>query len=259
LTEDDFHIVPEDMAHESDRVFEFAGRGWGVRAASGTATEEPGANYWGDDLENVWIETVDGHEELHLRIVNRANRWYCCEVFTLEPTVHGSHTFYLVGRVDELDPLVVAGLFLYKNDCDEIDIEFSRWGLGPYSDNLQYAIQPAGAEGNLHRSLMDLSGDYTTHCIDWQPDLVRFRSIHGHFPEPPNTCYCIPNPVPGFCLSDTERCGWEYVGEDIPAEEKGLRVHINLWLLDAEGDNAPLNGRETEIVIWAVELPLLTD
>jgi hypothetical protein len=259
VSEGDFHIVPEDRAHESDRIFEFGGRTWGVRAASGAETEEPGSNHWGDDYDNVWIEVADGREELHLKIVKKGDIWFCTEVFTLEPTVHGPHRFYVAARVDELDPLVVAAVFLYRNDCSEIDIEFSRWGLGPSSDNFQYVVQPAEAMGNAHSSFMELSGEYTTHCIDWGENLVRFESIHGHFPRPPNTCYCIPNPFPGFCLPNTEECGWEYRGEDIPRLKKDLRVHINLWLLDTEGENAPLDGEEAEMIIRAVELPLSTD
>jgi hypothetical protein len=255
LTSGEFHIVPRDMAHEARRTFEFAGQTWGVRAASGNATEDPGGNYWADDYENAWVEDGDGQEELHLKITNEGDRWHCAEVFTLEPTGYGTHRFYLVSRVDLLDPFVVAALFLYKNDCNEVDIEFSTWGLGSGSDNLQYAVQPGKPEGNINSTFMELTGSYTTHCIDWQPDAIRFMSIHGHLPEPPNTCYCIPNPANGFCLSDTDQCGWIYRGPDIPAGEKGLRVHINLWLLDAEGDNAPLNGREAEIVIRHVELP----
>lgn len=255
LISGEFHIVPRDMAHEARRTFEFAGHTWGVRAGSGSATEDPGGNYWADGSENVWLENMDGQDELHLKITNEGDRWRCAEVFTLEPTGYGMHRFYLVGRVDLLDPLVVAALFLYKDDCNEVDIEFSSWGLGPGRDNLQYAVQPAKAEGNISSSFMELTGSYTTHCIDWQPDAIRFISTHGHLPEPPNTCYCIPNPANGFCISDTEQCGWVYRGPDIPAVEKGVRVHISLWLLDAEGDNAPLNGREAEIVIRHVELP----
>jgi len=255
LTEGDFHVVPEDMAHEADRTFEFGGRRWGVRAESAGFTQDPGNNHWGDGYDNVWLETVDGSEELHLKIVNRDGRWYCSEVFVLEPTGYGPYRFYLVTCVDALDPLVVAGLFLYRNDCNEVDIEFSTWGRGPSSDNLQYAVQPAEVYGNVQSSSMELSGAYTTHCIDWQPAAVRFNSIHGHFTEPPNTCYCIPNPVSGFCLPDVDRCGWEYRGADVPPLERGLRVHMNLWLLDTDGENAPLDGREVEIAIRAVEIP----
>lgn len=250
-----FHIVPEDQAHRADRTFSFAGLLWGVRPGSGSTTEDPGNNYWSDSYENVWVETYDDLEELHLKLTRRDDKWYCCEVFTLDPTAYGIHRFYTIGRVDLLDPMVVVGFFLYKNDCSEVDIEFSTWGRGAGYNNLQYAVQPADAGGNVSSSLIELNGAHTTHCIDWQPKKILFTSIHGHYPKPLNTCYCIPNPSPGFCLANTSSCGWEYRGVDIPSIEKDLRVHLNIWLLDGEGDNAPLDGEEVEIAIRAIDLP----
>ncbi len=250
-----FHLTDELPLFEPDRVIEFSGILWGVRGDAHQTPEEPGANYWSDSSENIWVEKHGDYEELHLKITNRRGRWYCCEVYTLEPTEYGVHRFYLSGRLDELDPLVVAGFFLYKDDCNEMDIEFSRWGYGVGSDNLLYAVQPSAIAGNTSSSLMQLEGLNTTHYLDWQPGKARFLSSHGHYRKPPNTCFCIPNPLESFCLSFTDLCGWEYTGEDVPCVEKNLRIHMNLWLLDQEGDNAPLNGEEVEIVVLAVERP----
>jgi len=57
--------------------------------------------------------------------------WYCSEVTLNEEYGYGIYSWEIEGDVHSLgnsDPFVVLGLFLYKDDSHELDIEFARWG-----------------------------------------------------------------------------------------------------------------------------------
>ncbi|MCK4321321.1 T9SS type A sorting domain-containing protein [candidate division WOR-3 bacterium] len=213
------------------RTIDFAGREWVVKTGYGG----PGPNYWSDSEGNVWI---DGNGWLHLKIRYASGIWYCSEVYTTEFTQYGIHRFYTIDRLDSLDRNVVFAPFLYSNDTTEVDIEFSEWGMIIPWFNAQYVVQPGYHSGNVERFWIELNGDYTTHYMNWQSDSIRFKSIHGHYEEPPN---------PGFLIH-----GWLYTGDDIPFLEENLRVHINLWLYQG---NPPSNGQEVEVVIKNADLP----
>jgi len=213
------------------RTIDFAGRQWSVKTGYGG----PGPSYWSDSVESVWI---DGEGWLHLKIRYASGIWYCSEVYTAELTQYGIHRFYIIDRLDSLDKNVVFAPFLYSNDTTEVDIEFSEWGMIIPWFNAQYVVQPDYHSGNVERFWIILSGDYTTHYMNWQPDSIRFKSIHGHYAEPP---------TPDFLIHK-----WLYTGNDIPLREESLRVHINLWLY--QGD-PPSNGQEVEVVIKDADLP----
>lgn len=213
------------------RTISFANTQWFVKSGYGG----PGANYWSDSEENVW---VDANGWLHLKIRYVNGIWYCSEVYTTGFTQYGMHRFYVIARLDSLDRDVVFALFIYTNDTTEIDIEFSEWGQIIPSYNAQYVIQPGWHSGNLEHFWILLNGDYTTHYFYWQADSIRFKSIHGHYQEPPN---------PGFLIHE-----WLYTGDDIPLQSESLRIHINLWLYQG---NPPSNGQEVEVVVKDADLP----
>jgi hypothetical protein len=55
----------------------------------------------------------------------------CSEVTLAEPLGFGRYEWDVVGDVSSLggaDPNVVLGMFLYRNDTLELDIELARWG-----------------------------------------------------------------------------------------------------------------------------------
>ncbi|MBC8486741.1 MAG: T9SS type A sorting domain-containing protein, partial [Bacteroidetes bacterium] len=139
---------------------------------------------------------------------------------------------------DSLNKNVVFAPFLYKDDTTEIDIEFAKWGLDNPGFNAQYVVQPWYHPGNLERFLIQLNGTYTTHYMDWHSSWIEFKSIHGHYEQPPNPDYLIYE--------------WLYTGNDVPQEEESLRVHINLWLYQG---NSPSNGEEVEVIIKDADLP----
>ena len=159
-----------EQIEEDERRIEFAGRTWIVKSGG---PRGPGNNLWSDSEESVSV--VGG--QLHLKLRKIEGNWHSVEVYTEECTTYGKHRFFVVGRLDELDRNVVAGLFLYANDEEEIDIEFSKWGIWNSPTNGQYVVQPYDVPGNRHPFGFALNGTHSSHTIDWQPESIRFKSI----------------------------------------------------------------------------------
>jgi hypothetical protein len=221
---------------DDSRIITFAGHEWIVKTGSNRG---PGPNTWSDNEESVWVDQLG---RLHLRIREENGIWYSAEVYTKICTTYGLHRFDIIGRLDKLDPHVVFAPFLYKDDETEIDIEFTRWGQPYHLDNVdngQYVVQPWHHSGNLIRFPLTLSGDASTHIIDWQSDIIRFKSVQGHD-------MALSTPMD---LINT----WDYAGANIPYEAEELRVHINLWLYEGK---PPLNNQEVEVIVKAVALPV---
>jgi len=228
LCENALDHVTVDRGPE-ERTLEFSGFTWRVKASE--IPVGPGPNLFSNDEDDVW---VDGRGRLHLRIARRGDAWYCTEVITERPLGHGTYTFTLASRVDELDPNAVLGLFTWDDDAPEfnyreIDIEFSSWGAEG-GDNSQYVVQPWQNPDNIHRFETRLRGEHSTHAFTWGSDRVLFSSFHDREAslDPANRI---------------ER--WEYVGADNPPAGDG-NARINLWLF--RGD-PPVDGRDIEVVV----------
>lgn len=204
------------------RTIEFSGRTWRVK---GPGYYGPGPNLFCDDADCVW---VDGEGKLHVTVTQSGGAWYSTEVVPEEALGYGDYIFTTEGRLDELDPNVVLGIFLWQygpcwdysylwwNPYNEIDIEFSRWG-DPGNDLGQFVAQPYDYPGNIHRFDASFSeGETTTHAFRWLSDRVEYRSWRGgpYDEEPAN-------------MIDQ----WTYTGPHIPRPEQP-RVHINLWRIN---------------------------
>ena len=161
------------------KTIRFAGYEWIVK--SGT-NQGPGPNNWSDS--NVWVDQVG---RLHLKLTKQGDRWYCAEVASKDRLGFGRYQFWIVGRVDRLDPNVVLGLFNYPtpdvgpDSTNEIDIEFAKWGKreAPVGN---YTVWPA-REGLRHanqRFSVKLKSGYTTHRFMWNSTSVTFQSLNGH-------------------------------------------------------------------------------
>ncbi|MHC4100882.1 MAG: hypothetical protein ACYS15_13270 [Planctomycetota bacterium] len=219
-----------------DTTLVFAGRAWRVK---GPGFFGPGPNHFSDSGANAW---VDGDGKLHLRITHVDGVWYAAEVAAEEPLGYGEYRFRVEADLDDLDPNVVFGLFIWEyqpcwradnwwNANNELDIEFSRWTEAD-DPPAQFVFQPSTREGNRHRFWLTTDGPEspTTHTFDWRPDAVSCRSWRGHADEPD----------PGDLFTE-----WPYAGPDIPRPE-APRVHLNLWLF---GGDAPGDGQEVEVVV----------
>lgn len=217
---------------DDNRTIEFSDQEWFVKSDDWAG---PGPNHWSDSEQNVW---VDERGQLHLRIRNEGTKWHCSEIYTKKPTAYGVHRFYIIGLLDQLDPNVVFASFLYKDDATEIDIEFTKWGDPNAPYNAQYVVQPWSNSGNMTRFPMVLNGDHTTHVLNWQPNIIQFQSIYGHYLEAPSQKHIIQH--------------WTCRGNDIPDQARNLHVHINFWL---QAGLSPLDGQSAEIIIKDVDLP----
>ncbi|UZJ79584.1 glycoside hydrolase family 16 protein [Fictibacillus sp. KU28468] len=222
--------VPVHSAKQD--ILRFSGYDWIIKE-SGDRTIGPGPNYWSRD--NAW---VDKNGKLHLIITKRNGIWYCPQVVNTKALGYGTYRFYVEGRIDQIDPNAVIGLYTYDsksidakaNNYREIDIEFSDWG-NPQPARAQYTIQPSAIKGNSYLKPFSLKGGNTTHSFTWEPKLITFSSIHGHYKTPPSNKYVISS--------------WTYKGANVPNPSQE-RASINYWLFRG---NAPQNKKETEIVI----------
>lgn len=215
-----------DTIINGQRVILFSGYQWVVDSST-DKKKGPGPNYFSDSNENVWLDK-DG--KLHLRITQRNGIWYCAKVTMLKSYSYGRYVFKVDSRVDNFDKNVVGGLFTYKNDLEEIDIEFSKWSVDGNMDS-QFAIQPSNRSENKRRFFLNLTGEKSTHWFNWQHDRIEFASYRGHSPELPAVNNIIQQ--------------WIYTGADIPPDTDE-RAKINLWLFRG---TPPSDLKETEMII----------
>jgi hypothetical protein len=201
---------------------EFSGRSWRVKGPIWTG---PGWNYFSDSPSAVW---VDAEDRLHITVSEHDGTWHCSEVVPVESLGYGDYIFTTVGRIDQLDPNVVLGIFLWEYaSCwdaaytwwgayNEIDIEYSYWG-NPASDLGQFVAQPWDWAGNLEKFDYTFSeGELVSHAFRWLHDRVEFRVWQGgaHDESAANMIK-----------------EWTYYGPHIPRPEQP-RVHLNLWRID---------------------------
>jgi hypothetical protein len=219
-----YAAFPTD-ADDTRRTIEFAGRQWYVKAGIGLG---PGNNNWSDDSESVW---VDDAGQLHLRIRNIDGMWYSAQVIAVDDTGYGMYRFFVETPLNDLDEHVVVGLFLYRDDNHELDIEISHQGQVE-DDNALFAVQPYFLEGHRESFTLDWDGP-TIHEIEWQAENVRFATLQDDESAQP-------------VIHE-----WLYEGDGIPRERHRLRIQINLWLTEP----APANEEEVEIVISGVDAP----
>jgi hypothetical protein len=229
----------------------FAGQQWTVRSWAGG----PGGstNQWSDSPQSVWVDS-SGH--LHLKLRQEEGIWKSVQVNTINYATYGKHRFYVEARLDQVDVNVVVGLFLYKNDATELDIEFTVWNsLFSYCQNGSYAIQPSSSglfgpcddtESYEHFKI-NQSGTYSTHYIDWQQNYVTFLSMHGHYAELPSQDFLV-----------HERTFTRSENGNIPYEYEGMRVYINIWVKDVE-PREPSDGNEYEIIVHDADISLSTE
>lgn len=229
----DAAVACDRMLRPGQRKISWSGMDWLVK--TGDLPVGPGPNYFSTSAENVW---VDDQGRLHLRMTNRDGRWNCAEIYSEHKLGYGTYRVYLDGRVDDLDPNIVLGLFTWSDHtCEyahrEIDIEFSRWGVAN-DPNAQFVIQPWYTPGNRERFVMP-GVSKSTHVFTWQPDQVRFGSFEEHCSDP-TSCTVVHS----WTYSKTS-------GIPLSGDE---RVHLNLWLREGL---APTNGQEREVVISRFE------
>lgn len=225
------HPEVTDSMVNGKRILYFSGHYWEV----GTSAEKargPGPNYFSDSRENVWLDDMD---RLHLRITQREGKWYCAGVTLLETIGRGRYVFFVDSRIDLLDQNVVGGLFSYQSDTEEIDIEFSRWGVES-ARNGHFSVQPSTISGNTQSFDIKLSASQTTHWFNWKSNRIDFASFTGHATVLPSASKILHR--------------WSYRGANIP-KPSGEKLKINLWLFLGR---APSDLREAEMIVSGVSI-----
>ncbi len=220
----------ESQIINSTRIIKFSGYDWVVRTSEDNK-QGPGPNYFSNSEENVWI---DDEGRLHLKIVKKEGRWNCAGVSMRRSLGFNKYVFYVGSRVDSLDQNVVAGLFTYMNDEEEIDIEFSKWSKADNEDS-QFAVQPSHNPGNKTRFNLDLDSEFSTHFFDWKKTQIEFASYRGQTLKPDAK----------DIISE-----WTYSGKDIPPDSDE-QLKINLWLFRGR---PPTDGKEAEMIVNRVEI-----
>lgn len=158
------------------RTIQFAGLNWTVKSGYGG----PGPNYWSDSTDSVW---VDGEGKLHLKIRQIGATWYCSEVIAQQSFGYARYTAKLSSNPELYEPNAVVGLFTYKNDTEEIDIEFTKWGSSSDPTTGQFAVQPSVPNTSSRvRFETGLAGTNppSTHHFTWTPDDIYWQSYNGH-------------------------------------------------------------------------------
>jgi hypothetical protein len=216
----------------SDHVISFSGYDWAVKKSTGVVG--PGPNYFSDSSSDVYTDSSG----LHLSIAHRGGNWYSSEVILQEYFGYGTYVFTTRGRVDLLDPNIVAGFFTWSSGAPapnrEIDFEYSRWGNSLDLTNGQFVVQPYDTPGNLQRYTVSLSAaqQELTHVLEWTTGTVTWKVYNGDI---------SPASPPAGSLAGN----WSYSGAGVPTP--GLEnFRINFWLF---GGQPPVSGVEDSIVV----------
>jgi hypothetical protein len=200
--------------YPSNGVLKWKGNYWYLTSGK----SDPGDNYWNNT--GAWI---DNQNRLHLTIVQDKGIWKCTELSSQKDYLYGTFTWTVASPVYTFDKNCVMGLFVYKDDNHELDIETTKWS-NAYGNNLWYTVQPSKIEGNTHGYLVpsSIKGTNTIYRIEWKPKYVRFTSMQAN----------------GEIIAD-----YNYTNSNkIPQNPE--RVIMNLWLMDP-----PSNGKNIELII----------
>lgn len=200
------------------RRINWSGFIWNVRSGSGG----PGPNKWSDSTRNIW---VDSSNRLHLKIIKTLSGWYCAEIYTYVTVGRGKYKFYMNSDPSNLADNVVAGLFYYLDDTNEIDIEFSRWNIHG-TPNTQYTVQQLSGEG-IESPRSETKQKDTVHSFIWTDSHISFSSKD---------------------IVNKGILSWLYNRSYLP--KIGGRVHINLWLYKGM---CPTNRLTQEIILSKIE------
>lgn len=188
---------------------------------SPTGTLGPVNNVFSDDNDFY----IDKKGRLVLTLKEHDGKWNATELISQDYFGYGKYIFRLSSRTDTLDKNVTFSPFLYKDDKNEIDIEFSNF----WDSNTHFIIQPGKEQGNLYKYSSLLNGTYTSYVIDYHHDYILFQSYHGHNIENKNN------------LIEE----WKYTGKDIP-DASNMRLHFNLYL---NNNVPPSDNKNVKIII----------
>ena len=251
---------PEFNAREGD-VLTFSDMKWRIK--HGNTLMGPGPNYFTDHPNDVF---VDEHGYLHLSISEHGGIWYSTEVVSVEPMGYGTYIWTIQGDPVNIDRNVVLGLFTwdtytFKTQANsEVDIEFSKWGVGDQDTTLQYGVQPINfgtyyPERDYKPAVdPDQWVGVSTHAFTWTDTLITWESWLGdqYGNGEPDASWT-------FDLNNPARIKFEGGNQSnpiiIPAPGDSTNARMNCWLLT--GPDGPYVPVPHEIIIRSFEyIPL---
>jgi hypothetical protein len=184
--------------------------------------------------------SVDANGWLHLKITKNGNTWTASELFTTQKLGFGTYQWLIEGPIDTFDKNNVLGLFPYgpaagigSDGTNEIDIEFSRWGIAN-APNADFTDYPSS--GNVIGETtftFSLGGSTSaTARFTWNATSIESSVLKGH----------------QAMASDTGLLKkWKYAPNDpsVNIPQQALPLGINLWCFEAP----PSDGQNVEIVL----------
>jgi hypothetical protein len=195
----------------------FSGYIWDVRNGENSKSS-PGPNYYTNRASNVWIDPNNG--KLHMKVSQISGKWMCCEIDLSRSLGYGKYTWLVETDPAMIDTNLCLGLFYYKTDTQEIDIEMSKWRDASYP-NTQFTVQP-GIRGNS--LAFNVLGGNTLCSFTWERSYVLFSATNTRTNQVWN--YTKTRYIPPVVLDST--------------------IAIDLWMCDGV---APLDVGKTEAVI----------
>jgi len=184
--------------------------------------------------------SVDANGWLHLKITKSGNTWTASELFTTQKLGFGTYQWQIEGPIDTFDKNNVLGLFPYgpaagigSDGTNEIDIEFSRWGIAN-APNADFTDYPAS--GNVIGETtftFSLGGSTSaTARFTWNATSIESSVLKGHQAMASET---------GLLKK------WKYAPNNpsVNIPQQALPLGINLWCFDAP----PSDGQNVEIVL----------
>lgn len=247
-------VFEETFGRVGDSVH-FSGMDWTVKVHE-SGQWGPGPNYFSGSEEDIF---VDENGYLHLKIVNRDNKWFSTEVVSDDNLGYGTYIWTVEGDLEDIPNNIVLGLFTWDNNTffeqanSEVDIEFSKWGDNAQNKTGQYGVQPIhfGTHYPERANKMDpgagkLKG-VTTHAFTWTDTLISWVSYAGDTYGSGEVLGTWE-----FDLSNPARVKEEGGNSAnpiiIPAPGATTNARMNFWTLPWVADG-PVDGREQEIVI----------
>jgi hypothetical protein len=213
----------------------WSGLEWNVKSRLGL---NPGPNDWSP--ANAF---VDANGDLHLSITDVGGTWYCAEIWTNVTFGFGTFQWQVQTAVDQLDPNVVLGLFVYgptalgPDGTHEFDIEYARFG-STTGDNGWWTVFPnvevtPPLLGQSHYRLVLGTDPATTSRFTWAPTNIAFATMSGL--QPASSSANVIN-------------SWTYRPADpsMAISQSPMPVHMNLWL---NNGRSPTNGQGVEVVV----------
>lgn len=223
---------PDDAGDNEQALTTFSWKGHTWKVTSGGMAGVAQGN-----TNNV---TVDANGYLHLKIVNNGGTWTASELFSTDKMGFGTYQWQIDAPIDRLDKNVVLGLFPYgpaagigTDGTNEIDIEYSRWGLAN-SANGDWTDYPASGNtiGELSYTFSLNGGTASTSRFVWSKSSITSSLMSG---------YQAPSSNAGLIKN------WTYAPNNptVNIPQQALPLGMNLWCFGAP----PSNGQNVEVII----------